>query len=229
MEEMQTLLEEAKSELDEAAESVQGIIVSARHQSLIAGDILSVSRYNRGLLTITDVPVSLTSELQTIVSMFVQQTRTSDIHFDLRFGPEISPKFCVAADPTRLSQIIINLVSNSLRILENHDGTRNCAVEVHALPYVPDLDSFHGKGTDSALSDISSAPGLPTGDHPSPPGTDVWLLFLVRDSGPGISHATQARLFTKFNSVGTDKGVVMDATRSAVGGGAGLGLYLAKK
>lgn len=57
-------------QLDEAAESIQGIIASARHQSLIAGDILSVSKFNRGLLTVTPIDICLARELRTILSMF---------------------------------------------------------------------------------------------------------------------------------------------------------------
>lgn len=64
------LTQSAHSQLDEAAESIQGIIASARHQSLIAGDILSVSKFNRGLLTVTPIDICLYRELRTILSMF---------------------------------------------------------------------------------------------------------------------------------------------------------------
>lgn len=152
------------------------------------------------------------------------QTRATSISLDLRLSREISEDLCVCADPTRLTQILVNLISNSCRILENYDGFRRCVVECHALASEPSLAIFQ-KGTDEGLLQLEKSRYLA---QDAPPGTEMWLLFLVRDSGPGISTETQAHLFTKFNQAQMTNGS-MGATRSAVGGGAGLGLYLAKK
>lgn len=151
------------------------------------------------------------------------QTRATSISLELRLSKEIRQDLCVCADPTRLTQILVNLISNSCRILENYDGFRRCVVECHALVVEPSLSIFQ-KSTDEGLAQLSKEKYLP-GDAPN--GTEMWLLVLVRDSGPGISNETQAHLFTKFNQAQGSGS--MGATRSAVGGGAGLGLYLAKK
>lgn len=152
------------------------------------------------------------------------QTRATSISLELRLSQGVSENLCISADPTRLTQILVNLISNSCRILENYDGFRRCAVECLALASEPSLAIFR-KGTDEGLSQLDQTWYLPAD---APPGTELWLLFLVRDSGPGISSETQAHLFTKFNQAQASIGS-MGATRSAVGGGAGLGLYLAKK
>ena len=178
-EEGQSVIDDARTELEEAAESVQGVIASARHQSFIAGDILSVSRLNRGLLTVTPIDISLPVELQTILSMFKIQTRNNDITLQLKLAAPIDADFFVLADPTRLNQILVNLVSNSCRILESFDGFRRCSVEVHAFPFAPSLSSFHA-GTDNTLHALAAQPGIPSD---CVAGTDIWLLFLVRDTG----------------------------------------------
>lgn len=152
------------------------------------------------------------------------QTRATSISLDLQLSREISPDLCVCADPTRLTQILVNLISNSCRILENYDGFRRCIVECHALVQEPSLSIFQ-KGADEGLGKLDRSKYL---SPDAPLGTEMWLLFLVRDTGPGISSETQAHLFTKFNQAQVSNGS-MGATRSAVGGGAGLGLYLAKK
>ena len=178
-EEGQNIVDEARTELDEAVESVQGVIASARHQSFVAGDILSVSRFNRGLLTVTPIDISLSAELQTIITVFEIQTRNNGIDLQLKLIPPIDSDFFVHADPTRLNQILINLISNSCRILESYDGIRCCSVEVHAFPTAPSLSAFH-QGTDATLKSLAIMPGLPQN---VPIGTDIWLLFLVRDTG----------------------------------------------
>lgn len=151
------------------------------------------------------------------------QTRATQITMSLRLSSEIREDLCVSADPTRLTQILVNLISNSCRILENYDGFRRCVIECHALASEPSLSIFH-RGTDDGLGQLDRTKYAKAD---APIGTDIWLLFLVRDTGPGISNEMQAHLFTKFNQAQTNGS--MGATRSAVGGGAGLGLYLAKK
>lgn len=165
-------------ELDEAAESVQGIIASARHQSLIAGDILSVSRFNKGLLTVTPVDIALLNELRTIMSMFEIQTRNNGISLRLHHGTNIDDNLSVSADPTRLNQILVNLISNSCRILETFDGPRSCVLDVRALRSAPSLGDFHPK-TDPAL-ELTVKEEIPAD---CPVGTEIWLLFLIRDTG----------------------------------------------
>lgn len=152
------------------------------------------------------------------------QTRNNGISLHLNVDPYMNSNFFVSADPTRLNQILVNLISNSCRILESFDGPRRCTIEAHAFAEPPSLSLFH-EGTATALAKLASAPRIP---DDAPVGTELYLLFLVRDTGPGISAETQSILFTKFNRL-QDKSTAMDATRSAVGGGAGLGLYLAKK
>ena len=47
---IQTLLRRAGEDLQEGSEAAQAIILCARHQSIIAGDILNSSRLDQGLL-----------------------------------------------------------------------------------------------------------------------------------------------------------------------------------
>ena len=50
---IQTLLRRAEEDLQEGSEAAQVIILCARHQNIIAGDILNSSRVDQGLLGVS--------------------------------------------------------------------------------------------------------------------------------------------------------------------------------
>ncbi|KAK0495357.1 histidine kinase [Armillaria luteobubalina] len=199
------LFKESDIELKDANHAVSSITLCARHQTIIAADILAVSRLDSNLLSVNPVTFHLLEELQATLDMYSVQAAAQCIDFKLSINGDIDKETCVIADPTRFCQILVNLISNSCRILESWEGERNVNLYVTISPKRP-----FGTAKSPAMK------------HD---GNCVYLYCKLSDSGPGIPLDDQARLFTRFNDVHSGNGV----RRSGSIGGTGLGLYLCKK
>ena len=127
----------------EVSDGIQTIIMCARHQSMIAGDILSTSRLHKGLLIVMPVGIPLAKEVRSILSIFDIQAKNSSIRLEIQLAKDITSHLYVSIDPVRLNQIILNLISKSLRVLENWNGDRRCIVHVWAMPVAPLLERFN--------------------------------------------------------------------------------------
>lgn len=68
--------------------------------------------------------------MENIISVFEVQARASGIDLKLIWDQNTRDDTCIRADPTRLNQIIVNLLSNSLRFLETSENRRSCFLRV---------------------------------------------------------------------------------------------------
>ena len=140
---------------------------NARSLLTIVNDLLDVSKIEAGKLTLEYIDFALGPMLRESLVMLDESARQRSIEFSINVDPRVTPY--VNGDPTRIRQVLINLVGNALKFTEKG------GVTVHVKP-------------------LKEAPqGLPT------PGGDVqWAHFVVRDSGIGMSEAAQKRMFQKF-------------------------------
>ncbi|KAJ3793028.1 histidine kinase [Lentinula aff. detonsa] len=210
---IQSLLEESRSELEDVSHAVASVELCARHQTIIASDILVVSRLDSNLLSIKPTTFHLMDELQNTLAMFTVQAETQAIEFKLDVGLSVTNETRIIADPTRLGQILVNLISNSCRALESWAGNRQISFHVslsQSQPFKIPGQNHHRQASDPALE-----------------ASRIWVVFHISDTGPGIPVEDQARLFTRFNDVHTTD---TNATRrSSSLEGTGLGLYLCRK
>ena len=140
---------------------------NARSLLTIVNDLLDVSKIEAGKLTLEYIDFALGPMLRESLVMLDESARQRSIEFSINVDPRVTPY--VNGDPTRIRQVLINLVGNALKFTEKG------GVTVHVKP-------------------LKEAPqGLPT------PGGDVqWAHFVVRDSGIGMSESAQKRMFQKF-------------------------------
>lgn len=73
-------------------------------------DILAVSRMDNGLLGVSPFCFNLVDELQSAMTMFGVQAHTQGIDLQLELGDGVDDETCIVADPTRLCQILVNLM-----------------------------------------------------------------------------------------------------------------------
>jgi two-component system, sensor histidine kinase and response regulator len=187
---------------------------SADSLLLIVNDILDFSKIEAGKFELDISPFSLRDHIGDTMKTLAVRAHKKGLELACSYAPEVSD--AVMGDPGRLAQIIINLVGNAIKFttsgevvlsvgLANDKATGPSAVrvEIHAL----DVETADSPSRDDLVA--------------KPLGDAVTLSFAIRDTGPGISPHTGARLFQPFTQADTS------TTRQF--GGTGLGLTIAKR
>jgi signal transduction histidine kinase/ligand-binding sensor domain-containing protein/DNA-binding NarL/FixJ family response regulator/HPt (histidine-containing phosphotransfer) domain-containing protein len=87
-------------------------------QSLLAiiNDLLDFSKIEAGKLHIESIDFALASMVENVVSLFAEQTMSNMVGFEVDFAADL-PEF-VVGDPTRLRQVLVNLVGNAFKFTE---------------------------------------------------------------------------------------------------------------
>lgn len=103
-----------RSEPRESQKEQLEVMLSSSHNLLtIVNDILDYSKIEAGKIEIERVPVSLSKLCNTILASL--RPLASDKGLTLRFDASVDLPAFVMADPTRLTQVITNLVHNALK------------------------------------------------------------------------------------------------------------------
>lgn len=79
----------------------------------ILNDILDLSKFEAGKIKIENVVFDLRTAVTGVMNMFANQTASKGVELDVRLADDV-PDW-ISADNTRLLQILINLVGNSLK------------------------------------------------------------------------------------------------------------------
>ncbi|HEY0063915.1 MAG TPA: two-component regulator propeller domain-containing protein [Telluria sp.] len=105
----------------------------ANAQSLltIINDLLDFSKIEAGKLTIENIDFALGPMLENVASLFEEQAAAHSISFGIELAPNL-PQF-VVGDPTRLRQVLVNLVGNAFKFT-NEGEVR---VTIESLPGEP--------------------------------------------------------------------------------------------
>jgi CheY-like chemotaxis protein/HPt (histidine-containing phosphotransfer) domain-containing protein len=112
--------------LDENTSRTLNIIrSSSRHLEKIINDILDFSKLDDGKVVLEQVHFGINEVVQEVYSMFDDQARKNNTALSCTVDPATPP--VLLGDPYRLKQIMINLVSNSVKF--TRDGTVHIAVK----------------------------------------------------------------------------------------------------
>lgn len=87
----------------------------------LISDILDVSKIEQGRVIIESIPFSLRDILDNTVSMFVNQAKTKGIDLYPIVKKELPDQ--LIGDPTRLRQVIVNLMSNAVKFTKKGEVT----------------------------------------------------------------------------------------------------------
>jgi signal transduction histidine kinase/ActR/RegA family two-component response regulator len=213
----QSTAEETHTTIAEAAETI-GLCVA--HQKKIVDDVLTFSKVDAGMLTLTPRRVQPRSQLATSLTMFRPELRKENIELDYKLDHSYEEQGIdwVMADLDRMSQVLINLVSNAIKFTAKSGGEMKVRVSMGASntrpsSYPPNVVFFNSDETALRL-DRTKQPEW--GDGPR-----AYIMVAVRDTGIGISDEAQKRLFERFNQA--------TPRTESIYGGSGLGLNVSRR
>jgi PAS domain S-box-containing protein len=164
----------------EQRDYVQTSRASGEHLLGVINDILDFSKIEAGRIDLESIPFDVSDLAEDVGRILRLKATEKGLNLKCTFSADIDPYRI--GDPTRLRQILVNLIGNSIKF--THEG------------------------------------GIDLDIGPSMEGSDQ-LLFVVRDTGIGISLEQQANIFDSFSQADTS------TTRKY--GGTGLGLAITKR
>ncbi len=111
----EALLEKDLSE-DDQEKFVQIILRSGQHLVAMINDILDIAKIEAGGIAIEILPVSLAPFLYNLISIVEFNAQQKNLAFQLRVDYPIPAT--VFTDPTRLNQILLNLLNNAIKFTQ---------------------------------------------------------------------------------------------------------------
>ncbi|KAK4124812.1 putative histidine kinase group protein [Parathielavia appendiculata] len=218
-----TVSEEWVSEAHELVESsidnAETIVTCAQHQKRIVDDILTMSKLDSSLLSITRITVNPIKMVREALKMFEVEARRVDINLSMVVDPgyyDLGIKY-LDFDPSRLRQVLINLLTNALKFTKA-GPTRNVTVTLRASLTQPTEATskvqFIPRSQES-LEEIYDQPAPLNRYNP------VYLMFEVEDTGEGLTEDEKNSLFQRF--------VQASSRTHLTYGGSGLGLFISRR
>jgi PAS domain S-box-containing protein len=212
-----TSASEREAVLRDCLDASRTIVYCGRHQKRIIDDVLTLSKLDSNLLSISPVETNPLDVVEKVLGVFDTEIRASSI----KTKTELADSYKALAvdtllvDPYRLSQILINLVANAVKFTKG-ESLRSLHVVIEAHNIEP-VSLEHGVRY------------VPSGRRPTDPtvhpewgtGEVVFLHFSVQDTGPGMSRPEADLLFNRF---------AQGSPRTHVQyGGSGLGLFISRE
>lgn len=95
---------------------LKAISESASNLLVILNDILDLSKVEDGKLTIEQIPIDLRRVIENVVNMLKEKAEEKEVALAFQLSDEV-PQMIIG-DPTRLTQILLNLIGNALKFTE---------------------------------------------------------------------------------------------------------------
>nr|WP_320014562.1 ATP-binding protein [uncultured Desulfobacter sp.] len=148
------------------------ISIQKSSQALLAiiNDILDLSKIEAGKIEVESIAFDIGSLLTDIKTLLMSVAREKNLHLTVEI-PKGAHLFFLG-DPTRIRQVLINLVGNAIKFTEKGGVTIMVST---SLPKESEFQSFEGQGS------------------------RVDLTIAIKDTGIGIPPEKQKLLFTPFS------------------------------
>jgi len=211
---------------EEQLEAIIHINESSQHLLHLINDLLDFSKLEAGKLELREEEVQLVELITTVINICTPEAQFKGLPIHVMIDPALL--ILLRADPLRLQQVLLNLVSNAVKFTEQG------AITIHA---------YRATGDESRTEIDTRKPTMPANGttwlaesnaavagrslHTEPPSTfpaalrTDQLVIEVQDTGIGITLEDQLMIFDEFRQV--------DANYTRVRGGTGLGLAISQR
>ncbi|KAI8933831.1 hypothetical protein NX059_009533 [Plenodomus lindquistii] len=204
--------------LDDSLQSAKVILQCAHHQKRIIDDILTLSKLDSMLLSITPIAVNPAELVTSIVNMFEAELKTRQITYNVDPDPSIVDLDIdyLYFDPSRVTQVFINLLTNAIKFVAPAEDPR---ISIRFGACLSNPRSLFPENTYWATDrksyiELTDSPEWGVGEH-------VYLLFSLEDSGVGLKDKEIHKIFERFRQANVKTHVKY--------GGSGLGLFISKE
>jgi signal transduction histidine kinase len=185
---------------ERAQEPLKRVHAAGTHLLGLINQVLDLSKIEAGKLELNPESVNIAPLIDEVIGTarpLAEQNKNRLVVEGQENGP-------LTADPMRLRQILLNLLSNACKFTKQGE----VALKVRKVP--PPYPPPHSASED-ARERASAGEGKGVG----------WIEFAVADTGIGMTSEQQAKLFAEFTQA--------DSLTARKFGGTGLGLAISRK
>lgn len=213
-----TMPPECIEALRDNMQSATIILQCANHQKRIIDDILTLSKLDSMLLSITPVAVKPPKLVDSIVNIFEAEMKSNGIQYDVQLDSSLASLDIgrVYLDPSRVTQVFINLLTNAIKFVK---PSKQPLISIRYGASLSSPRAFYPASmfwaTESRQDDDVTS--NPEWGH----GQEVYLTFSVQDSGIGLQEKDIHKIFERFRQANVKTHVKY--------GGSGLGLFISKE
>ncbi|OCK83195.1 hypothetical protein K432DRAFT_280182, partial [Lepidopterella palustris CBS 459.81] len=203
--------------LDNGLDAAQTIVECAQHMKRIVDDILTISKLDSGLLVIAPIDAQPETVAAHAVKMFRSEAKAAGV--DMKFAVDESYRQLavdwVSLDPTRLLQVLINLITNAIKFTRL-ESKRLITVSIGASAEQPEVSPSGVKYIRDRVCDEDARL-----QEYWTKGELVYVQLSVQDTGRGLSEDEKELLFARFSQA---------SPRTHINyGGSGLGLFISRR
>jgi signal transduction histidine kinase len=177
---------------------------AAIHLLKIINDLLDIRGIEQGKLRLFLEVVDLRQILKEVLELQAVEIQRKQLRLT---APDLDEQILVRADPARLKQVLLNVVSNAVKFTD--EGSITIDIRRHQKSefskLVSDGVSLNGDGGD--LTNPNTRP-------------QDWIVVSVKDTGIGVDPEQQDKLFRPF--------VMADGSTTRKFEGTGLGLAISR-
>ncbi|THX09725.1 hypothetical protein D6D13_05882 [Aureobasidium pullulans] len=198
------------------------INICAFHMLQIINEVLDFSKLDSNLLVLAPERTRPREVVEKALKMFETELKSADIMTKVEQMSSDCAVADVMCDPSRLLQVIINLITNALKFTRSAEIRRITLSygTFFAPPSALDCGVEFVKPRKKDHDDPETATAMLAALDSDDSGDDVYLLFSVEDTGCGLTPEESQLLFQRFSQA--------PKTYKQYGG-SGLGLFISRE
>jgi len=177
------------------------INICAFHMLQIINEVLDFSKLDSNLLVLAPERTRPREVVEKALKMFETELKSADIVTKVEQMSSDCAVADVMCDPSRLLQVIINLITNALKFTRSAE-TRRITLSYgnfFAPPSALDCGVEFVKPRKKDHDDPETATAMLAALDSDDGGDDVYLLFSVEDTGCGLTPEESQLLFQRFS------------------------------